>query len=180
MRLTELQILPQKSDRARLYVRDFTDLSWEIKRERSLKAHVIKSAHEDEVRALLIPPQSRTFTLQIFEKNLDPEAEKKAEEKLRKTREVNREVKLWAADPKARRRIDKSLTDRGHDVSQISMMALNRAANRIDVIDRRIALYELRRMTVLKAIDHYSETLARRLQDASSKIIEGQFTEAAE
>jgi len=163
-----------------LYVRDITDLSWEIKRERTLKAYVIKSAHEEEVRALLMPPQSRRFTLRIFEKNLDPETDKKAEEELRKAREVNTEVKLWATDPKARRRIEKSLTDQGHDVTQISARALNRAADRIDAIDRRIASYELRRMAALRATEHYSETLARRLRDVSSKAIEGQFTEAAE
>jgi hypothetical protein len=50
-----------------LYVRDITDLSWEIKRERNLKLQVIKSSHEDEVRAALTPPRPFTGELVMFD-----------------------------------------------------------------------------------------------------------------
>jgi hypothetical protein len=150
-----------------LFTRDVSDLSWEIRRERSLKLQVIKSAETDIVGGLLMPP--RPFTgelLTIFE--VDPNDEKMANE-----------AKQWASDPKARRRIDKTLAEKGYDASYILTAALNKAAEHIDAIDRRIASYELRRMAALRAIEHYSETLARRLE-AASDVIEGQFTEAAE
>jgi hypothetical protein len=81
---------------------------------------------------------------------------------------------------KARRRIDEKLADKGCDAAEILSMALNEAAECIDAIDRRIATYELRRMTALRSIQNYSETLAPRLKAVSSEVIEGEFTEAAE
>ena len=56
---------------------------------------------------------------------------------------------------------------------------MKRAAPQIEAIDRRVAAYELRRMAAMRAIDQYSETSARRLA-ASTDVIEGQFTEAAD
>jgi nucleotide-binding universal stress UspA family protein len=153
-----------------LFVRDITDLSWEIRRERSLKLQVIKSAQTGVVRELLTPPQPFTDKLILFDfEELDPNAEK-----------IAKEMKQWASDPKARRRIEKELAEKGHDASEILTMALNQAADRIDAIDRRIATYELRRMAALRAIGHYGEMLARRLEAVSSEVIEEQFTEAAE
>jgi hypothetical protein len=151
-----------------LFVRDITDLSWEIRRERALKLQVIKSAQIDEVQQLLTPPVPYTarFSLDI---GVDPNAEK-----------IAKEAKLWASDPKVRRRIDKELANKGYGPSEILTGALNRAADRIDAIDRRIASYELRRMTALRSMGHYNETLARRLEAVSSDVIEGKFTEAAE
>jgi hypothetical protein len=93
---------------------------------------------------------------------------------------IAREAKQWASDPKARRRIDKELADKGYDASYIQTSALQQIADGIDAIDLRIASYELRRMAALRAMEQYSEKLARRLEAASSDIIEGQFTEAAE
>ena len=153
-----------------LFTRDISDLSWEIRRERRLKLQVIKSAEEDIVRKLLMPPSKPLpFTGELLSLSdaflVDPEAEN--------------EAKRWASDPKARRRIDRELTEKGYDASYISTAALNQKADDIDAIDRRIASYELRRMAALRAIEHYSERLARRL-DAASDVIEGQFTEAAE
>jgi hypothetical protein len=151
-----------------LFVRDITDLSWEIRRERALKLQVIKSAQIDEVQQLLTPPApySARFDLDL---GVDPKAEK-----------IAKEAKLWASDPKVQRRIDKELANKGYDASEILTGALNRAADRIDAIDRRIASYELRRMTALRSMGHYNETLARRLEAVSSDVIEGKFTEAAE
>jgi hypothetical protein len=59
-------------------------------------------------------------------------------------------------------------------------LALNRASPQIESIDRRIGTYELRRMMALKTIEQYSEASARRRLAASTDVIEGEFTEAAE
>jgi hypothetical protein len=150
-----------------LFVRDITDLSWEIRRERALKLQVIKSAQIDQVKQLLTPPAP--YRMLELDLGVDPNAEK-----------IAKKAKLWASDPKVRGRIDKELANKGYDASEILTGALNRAADRIDAIDRRIASYELRRMTALRAMGHYNETLARRLEAVSSDVIEGKFTEAAE
>jgi hypothetical protein len=47
---------------------------------------------------------------------VDPEAERIA-------KEVDKEMKLWATDPKARRRIEKGLADQGFDASWLSTEA---------------------------------------------------------
>jgi hypothetical protein len=47
-----------------LFVRDITDLSWEICRERNLKLQVIKSARTNVVRGLLRPP--KPFTRELY------------------------------------------------------------------------------------------------------------------
>ena len=150
-----------------LFVRDITDLSWEIRRERALKLQVIKSAQIDQVKQLLTPPAP--YRMLELDLGVDPNAEK-----------IAKKAKLWASDPKVRGRIDKELANKGYDASEILTGALNRAADRIDAIDRRIASYELRRMTALRSMGHYNETLARRLEAVSSDVIEGNFTEAAE
>jgi hypothetical protein len=151
-----------------LLARDVADLSWEIQRERRLKLQVIKSAQTDVVRRLLTPPKRYADDwMNVYE--VDPNAEK-----------IAKEAKQWASDPKARRRIDKELAEKGCDVSNILTTALSSAADHIDAIDRRIASYELRRMAALRATEQYSEKLARRLEAASTDVIEGQFTEAAE
>ena len=50
----------------------------------------------------------------------------------------------------------------------------------IDVIDKRIASYEYRRNTALREMYLRSEKMARLLEKASSEVIDGEFTEAAE
>jgi len=57
--------------------------------------------------------------------------------------------------------------------------ALMRAAPQIEAIDRRIASYESRRAGIFKTLDQYNEASARRLA-ATTEVIEGEFTEAAE
>jgi hypothetical protein len=156
-----------------LFVRDITDLSWEIRRERNLKLQVIKSAHEDKVRVFLTPPRPFTGELVMFD--IVPSAEENAN-----SEKIAKQVKQWSTDPKARRRIDKELAERGYDAEYILTKASNEVADCIDAIDRRLAAYELRRMAALRAIEHYNETLARRLEAVYSEVIEGQFTEAPE
>jgi ribonuclease D len=53
-------------------------------------------------------------------------------------------------------------------------------AGRIDKIDRRIASYETRRNAMLREMSTRRERMARKLDRASSDVIDGEFTEAAE
>jgi len=149
-----------------LLTRDITDLSWEIRRERRLKLQVIKTEEINVVINLLTPPKPSTGEL-IIDFKVDPNDV------------IAKEAEQWGTDPKARRRTDKTLIEMGYDASSILRMALNRAAEHIDAIDRRIASYELRRMAAMRALEHYSEALARRVK-AASDVIDGEFTEAAE
>lgn len=149
-----------------IYLADFTNLIWEIKRERWLKQRVIETARKGVVRGLLNPPSPPPlFAVEI---EVEPDAE------------IEREVERWARDPKARRRIDKALAERGYNQTFVLERALTNRASDIDTIDKRISTYEYRRSAILREIDRHSESMARKLDKASSEIIDGEFTEAAE
>lgn len=55
-----------------------------------------------------------------------------------------------------------------------------KGASQIDAVERRIASYEIRRMTALREIERRNEKFARQLETASSEIIDADFSEAAE
>jgi len=146
-----------------LFVRDITDIAWEIRRERSLKRKCIEAAEERAVASIFTPPKPEGLDFWAPNPGADDASE------------VARE---WASDPKARRKTDKDLADLGYDAMDIVFAALTNS--NVERFDKRIASYELRWMAALRACEQYSEKLARRLEAASSKIIEGEFTEAAE
>lgn len=53
-------------------------------------------------------------------------------------------------------------------------------AAQIDAIDKRIATYELRRLTTYRELERISDRLAQRVEKAANDFIEGEFSEAAE
>ena len=55
-----------------------------------------------------------------------------------------------------------------------------RGAAQIDAIDRRIAAYERRRNAALKEAGYWNEGLRRKLEQATTAIIEGEYTDVAE
>jgi hypothetical protein len=114
-----------------LYVFDVINLSWDIMRERKIKADIVKSS-ETNVVALSLKAIN---AVDLFRLNEDIENSKKARQ--------------WAGDPKSRRQYDKELADEGFPESEIMAQAYIRAASSIDAIDGRIASYELRRMAAL-------------------------------
>jgi hypothetical protein len=148
-----------------IFVRDITDFSWEIRREKSRKIQAIRSMEEFVVAGILTPPKPEGLDYGAPTPGAD---------------EAKEAAWRWANDPKARRKIDKELAELGWDSTEILSSALGDTNTDIDEIDKRIASYEVRRMAALRAIEQYSEKLARRLEAASSEIIEGEFTEAAE
>jgi len=120
-----------------IFVRDITDLSWEIRREKKLKLQVIKTAEEVAVAKMLTPP--RPVELEFMAPTPDVE-------------EAEEAARQWASDPKARRRIDKQLAGMDCDAACILSEASSGDSDERDAIDRRIASYELRRMAALRAI----------------------------
>jgi hypothetical protein len=155
-----------------ILVRDVADLTWEIQREKWLKRQVIQAAREDVVKEILMPPPIDQFAWDAHELESDPEREAEIETAFKKLED-------WASGPSGRRRVDLELAAGGYDAAYISRKALTDSASDTDAIDKRISAYENRRYTVLREIDRYNESLARRLEKVSSDIIEGEFTEAA-
>jgi hypothetical protein len=135
-----------------LLVDDVAYLSWEIRRERRIKAEIIKSRQKEaQFQSELAITRADFKLAQIAAK--DASAFKK---------------KDWKPEPK----------------EEVSMSQLAKAYilgdHDIDVIDKRIASYEYRRNTALREMYLRSEKMARLLEKASSEVIDGEFTEAAE
>ena len=149
-----------------LFIRDIADLSWEIRRERAVKAQVIKSARNEVVEDLLTPVDM-SILAGIGPPGMDLRGDRT-------------DLKKWQSDPKSRPAIEKKLAGSGHDEPSILAGAYIQAAASIDAIDRRIASNELRRMAALREVAAYSAKLAGQLKAASGAVIEGEFTEAAE
>jgi hypothetical protein len=144
-----------------LYVFDVINLSWDIMRERKIKADIVRSCETDVVAVSLKAINAGD----LFRLNQDIENSTKARQ--------------WASDPKSRRRYDTELTGGGFSESEIMAQAYIRGASSIDAIDRRIASYELRRMAALRALELHDEKLARRLQVKKDEIIDVEFTDTA-
>jgi hypothetical protein len=143
-----------------LYTWDIAYLSWEIKRERVVKADIINSARISAVGRILDSIEDGASflspTLLDVGKN-------------------DRAARLSESNSKSRREIDKKLADNGYGPSDILLAAYNLGAANIDAIDRRIASYETRRMAVMKALEAYNEKFARKLDAASEDIVEAEF-----
>jgi hypothetical protein len=140
---------------------DVAHISWEIRRERFIKAEIIKLKQkealnessfrltkEDYRRAHGLADAEPEFQSKLFKKKTESKTESKPEAK--------------EDDPKL---LAKAYMDGARD---------------IDVIDTRLASYEHRRIAVLREIAVYGEAMARKLDRASRDVIDGEFTEAAE
>jgi hypothetical protein len=144
-----------------LYTWDIAYLSWEIKRERVVKADIIKSARISAVGRILDSIEDESSFLM---RTLD-------------VRKNDRAARQSENNSKSRREIDQKLADNGYGPSDILVGAYNLGAANIDAIDRRIASYETRRMAVMRAVEDYNEKFARKLGAASKDIVEAEFND---
>jgi hypothetical protein len=145
-----------------LYTWDVVCLSWEIRRERGVKADIIKSAQMDFVSELLRSNTLAKSTQTGFSKRLarlHPVAE----------------ARQWFKNPKSQKDVTQILADNGYDHSDILARAYILGADSIDAIDRRIVSYEIRRLAVMRAVEAYNEKFAKKLDVASGDVVEAEF-----
>jgi hypothetical protein len=135
-----------------LMVIDVAYLSWEIRRERRIKAEIIKLRQKEANFASELAITRADFKLSQIAAQ-DPSAFKKKDLK-----------------PEAKEEDSMSMLAKGYILGDYD----------IDVIDKRIASYEYRRNNILREMYLRSEKMARLLEKASSDVIDGEFTEAAE
>ncbi len=148
-----------------ILLKDFVDLAWEIRRERRVKVEIIKINQIEVICDLLKSTFDKDDKLGSAQNRIffaRPKAQS------------------WASDAQSRKKIDLQLKEKGHDPDSVLARAYLRGARDIDAIDKRIALAELRRNAILKEIGLRSERKAQKLAKASSDIIDGEFSEAAE
>jgi hypothetical protein len=147
-----------------LLMKNVTDLLWEIRRERVVKVDIIQYYQKEIVSELI--------------KSLAPAGQLNTA--MYRTFQAHDDLTLWETDPKARVKIEAALEEKGHSASAILAQAYMRGATQIDAIDRRIAGYERRRDAALREAGLWNDRLARELERATTAIIDGEFTEAAE
>jgi hypothetical protein len=145
-----------------LFTKDVVDLSWHIRRERTIIADVVKLAQKQIVLALLKATSDTSG----------------AESALYRIFDAADDANRWANDLEGRREIDARLAEKGHPPSTTLAQAYINAAPQIDAMDKRLAGYETRRIAVLREVERRSEKFARDLDKASSDIIEGEFSAA--
>jgi hypothetical protein len=134
---------------------DVVCLSWEIRRERVVKADIIKSAQLRAAARFL----GRIEDIgERYDLNEDLE-------------QGCQEVRLFTSEHFAK------LVDNGYEPSDILAEAYIIGAADIDAIDRRIASYETRRMAAMRFVENYNEKFARKLDTASGDIAEAEFTD---
>jgi hypothetical protein len=148
-----------------ILLKDFVELAWEIRRERRIKVEIVKINQTEIICDLL----KSTF-----------DKDQKLGSAVNRIFFARPKAQLWASDAESRKTIDLQLKEKGHDPDSVLAQAYLRGARDIDAIDKRIALAELRRNAILKEIGLRNERKAQKLAKASSDIIEGEFTEAAE
>jgi hypothetical protein len=88
------------------------------------------------------------------------------------------DARRWATDSEFGGEVDDRLAARGYDRASILARAYSLCATELQSLDKAIADRELRRMATLREIYRRDEFLARRLEQASQQIIDGEFREA--
>jgi hypothetical protein len=148
-----------------LYCKDVVDLFWQIRRERTILASVVKLDQTEVVRDLLKATADTSNAL---------------ESAVYRIFDASDDAQRWASDPAVRKEIDARLSAKGHPPTAVLAEAYKRGASDIDAIDKRIASYEARRTGIIREIERRNLRLARDLDIASSPVIDGEFSEAAE
>jgi hypothetical protein len=141
-----------------LQIREYADISWELQRERRIKAEIIKLKQKEARPTALGPAKTRA----AFERAKLSKAE--GSESIFKKKELEPEAKVKP----------------GEEDTAWLPEAYMLGHHEIDIIDTRIASYLFRRHTVLREIERYSDSLARKLDKAAPPIIDGEFSDAAE
>lgn len=93
--------------------------------------------------------------------------------------DAKNEAHKWASNPEFGEKIDKQLHLRGYDRNSVLAKAYLRCNAPLAQIDRSISDLENRRTATLREIARHDAAMARRFEDLS-KVIDGEFSEAAE
>jgi hypothetical protein len=150
-----------------LYLQDVVDLSWQIFRERRMKADVVLIFQQRVVERLLRTSHS------------NPEKPYEEQDQVYAILGSRADAQLWLGNRDARKRIDAELERRGFSPDIVLAFAKLEGRMELDAIEHRIAFYEMRRMAAYNAIERRNEEAAEQLKRAT-RMIEAQFKQAAE
>lgn len=147
------------------YCADVTYQTWDIRRLRSIRAGVLLEAEIEVVVRLMRTTYDDTDDI--------PSA-------LYSIIQAESEARKWATGGEFGSRIDERFAARGHDRNSVLADAYKLCASRLGDIDDSISDLESRRARTLREIARLDAVRAKRLEQASLAIIEGEFTQADE
>jgi hypothetical protein len=147
-----------------LLLKDLVDLSWEIRRERRIRAGIVKLHQITVISDLLKSSFGTTNMLQSA---------------MNRIFHAGTEAQSWANDEQSRKSVELKLKEKGYDADSVLAQAYLRGARDIDAIDNRITRCEVRRNGVLKEIARRNERKAQKLA-RTLDFVEAEFSEAAE
>jgi hypothetical protein len=79
----------------------------------------------------------------------------------------------WFTDKKAKNEVAEILRRFHLDESAIEAQAIKISASELEIIDKRLMWLEARRNRAIRNITEYRESFARKVREASGRIIEG-------
>ena len=152
-----------------IWVDDFVEAEWDIRRNRRIKVQIIKLKEEEHITECKREAEFNRYRIDMLHNRMLAEAEAE------NPGELKRQTKRKVAEPEVAK-TEVTNVDDPYLLAKVFM----RYGNEIDLVERRISAGEKKRDGILREIYRRRESLARRLEKTSSDIIDAEFTEAAE
>jgi hypothetical protein len=147
-------------DIARLLVWELACIWWEIRRERQIKAKIIKQKQQDAVA------KSQGYT------RADYERERRAAERTSMPRVEDDEPSMFRK--KGSEPVEKKQED---PISLLAQAYLHDDGNAIEGCDWRLSRLEFRRSALLREVERRNQIVARGADKAASSIVDAEFRE---
>jgi hypothetical protein len=155
-----------------IWVNDFVEAEWDIRRNRRIKIETIKLMEEEHIAEREREARMIGYRMEIERARMAAQAEAENPGKPHNNKkEANPEV--------AKPEVPKPEVPKIKDPYLLAK-AFMRCGDEIDRIDRRISAGEKKRDGILREIYRRRDSLARRLEQASSDIVDAEFTEEPE
>jgi hypothetical protein len=142
-----------------ILVRELVDTWWEIRRERLIKAEIIKQKQREYVAETMLPNRA------------DLEKERQLAVKMAMPRDEDDEPSAF------RIKGSEPIEKKQEDPISLLAKAYLRSGNDIECCDRRISALLNRRSALLREVDQRNESKARNADRACSDFVDAEFTE---
>jgi hypothetical protein len=162
----------------RTYVTDAAHLTWEIRRYRRLRAMVFSLSYRNrlqtDVERLLYDAKIEEMTKGAAANSDEPQedADKIDSETLQEIEQQSRYIAdRWNAGDEGCSEVSKLSLELGFYESEIETLVFKRCQDRIEQIDRSLAMLESRRMAAISFFGEYRGTFARKVHAVSNRLI---------
>jgi hypothetical protein len=161
-----------------IWVNDFVEAEWDIRRNRRIKVETIQLKVKEHIAEREHQAEFSRFRLDIYRAQMfNAEAGNPGEPKRQNNK---KDTKPEVAKPEvAKPEVAKTEVANIKDPYLLAKVFIEHGSE-IDLIERRISAGEKKRAGILREIYRYRKSFARKLEKASSDIIDAEFTEAAE